>query len=88
MKFRSRLLKRYQPLFGVVDKMLGPVEEWMTTLMITEWRDEVWKHATHLIDAAEPTYRAGIVQQVHQLSLARAQDILGIGSITELEEFI
>jgi hypothetical protein len=84
---QDQVIDRYQPLFAVVDKLLGPLDEWMTTLMISEWRDEVWKHAILLVDTAEATSHATTIQQVHQLSLARAQDILGQGGISELVEF-
>jgi len=85
---QDQIIDRYQPLFGVVDKMLGPLDEWMTGLLISEWREEVWKHATRLLDPAETDIRPAIVQQVHQLSLARAQDILGKASLSGLVEFI
>ena len=85
---QDQVIDRYQPLFSVADKLLGPLDEWMISLLMSEWREEVWKHVTRLLDPAEPTDRAAIIQQVHQLSLARAQDILGKGSLTGLAEFI
>jgi hypothetical protein len=85
---RDRVIDRYDPLIGAADKLLGPVDKWMTSLLISEWREEVWKHATRLLDPAEPDARAAIIQQVHQLSLARAGDILGKGSLAALAEFI
>ena len=60
----------------------------MTSLLISEWREEVWKHATRLLETAESDIRSAIVQQVHQLSLARAQDILGKANLHDLVEFI
>jgi len=85
---QDQVIDRYQPLFALADKLLGPVDEWMTSLLISEWREEVWKHATHLLDAVEADNRASIIKQVHQLSLARAQDILGKSSIVSMVEFI
>ena len=84
---QDQVIDRYQPLFAVADKLLGPLDEWMTSLLISEWREEVWKHATNLLELAEPAERAAIIQKVHQLSLARAEDILGKGGITSLAEF-
>ncbi len=85
---RDQIIDRYDPLVGELDKLLGPLDKWMTTLLISEWREEVWKHATRLLEPAEADARAAIIQQVHQLALARAQDILGKGTLIGLEEFI
>ena len=84
---QDQIVDRYQPLFMVADKLLGPLDEWMTTLLISEWREEVWKHAIRLLELADSTDRTAIVQKVHELSFARAQDILGKGGITSLAEF-
>jgi hypothetical protein len=85
---QDEVVDHYQPLFAVADRLLGPLDEWMTSLLISEWREEVWKHAIRLLEQEEPDQRAIIRQQVHQLSLARAQDILGKGSLAGLVEFI
>jgi len=85
---QDKVIDRYEPEFALMDKLLGPLDEWMTGLLISEWREEVWKHATRLLDPEEAAARAAIIQQVHQLSIARAQDILGKVSPSGLVEFI
>jgi hypothetical protein len=85
---RNEIIDRYDPLVGDLDKLLGPLDKWMTSLLISEWREEVWKHATRLLDPTEPEDRPAIVKNVHQLALARAQDILGKVNLIDLEEFI
>jgi hypothetical protein len=85
---RNQIIDRYDPLIGEADKLLGPIDRWMTSLLLSEWREEVWKHATRLLDPAETGDRAAIIQQVHKLALDRAEDILGKGSLTALAEFI
>ena len=85
---RKEVIDRYDPLIGEADKLLGPLDKWMTSLLISEWREEVWKHAIRLLEPKEQEERAAIIKQVHQLSLARAEDILGRGSLTNLVEFI
>ncbi len=85
---QDQIIDRYQPLFKVADKLMGPIDEWMTSLLIREWREEVWKHATRLLEPTEPEERDAIIQQVHHLSLVRAEDILGKGSLSQLTEFI
>jgi len=84
---QSQIVERYEPLFILVDKALGPLDEWMTILLISEWREEVWKHATTLISPEETGRHEATRHLVGQFSLARARDILGKGGLHELAEF-
>jgi hypothetical protein len=85
---QDKVIGRYDPEFHVMDKLLGPLDEWMTTLLITEWREEVWKHATILVEATQPGPRDALLNQVEKISLDRAKDILGSISLTSLLDFI
>jgi len=85
---QDKVIDRYEPEFKLMDKLLGPLDEWMTDLLISEWREEVWKHATRLLDPQEPAAHAALIRQVHQISITRAQDILGKVSPSGLVEFI
>ena len=85
---QDQVIARFEPLFAVADKLLGPLDEWMTAMLISEWREEVWRHATGLLEPADQSEREEVIQRVHQLSLARARDILGKGSLRALTEFI
>ena len=81
---QDQVVDRFEPEFRLVDKVLGPVDEWMTGLLISEWREEVWKHAIQMIDSTEQTGRQEIIKHVEQVSIERAQDILGKGNLTDL----
>ena len=85
---QDQVVDRFEPEFRVVDKLLGPVDEWMTGLLISEWREEVWKHAIQMIDSTEQTDRQAIIKHVEQVSIERAQDILGKGNLTDLLNFV
>jgi hypothetical protein len=84
---QDQVVDRFDPELGLVDKVLGPIDEWMTSLLITEWREEVWEHATQMLDLADPSGRQAILDHVEQTAIARAQDILGKGGLTDLIEF-
>jgi len=85
---QDQVIERFEPEFRVVDKLLGPIDEWMTGLLIAEWREEVWKHAIQMIDSTEQNDRQAVIKHVEQVSLERAQDILGKGNLTDLLNFV
>jgi hypothetical protein len=85
---QDEVVDRYDPRFAVVDKVLGPVDEWMTKWLISEWREEVWEHATLLIETQLETERQAITQHVKKESIKRAEDILGEGGLSALVDFI
>jgi len=85
---QDQVIDRFEPEYGLVDKVLGPIDEWMTSLLISEWREEVWKHATQMLDLADQPGRQAILKHVEQVSIERAEDILGKGKLADLIEFI
>jgi hypothetical protein len=85
---QNQVINRFEPQLEVFEKLLGPVDEWMTELLISDWREEVWKHATRLVDVEDEADRQAVVRQVEEISLKRAQDILGKGGFSDLIEFI
>lgn len=85
---QDQVVDRFEPEFRLVDKILGPVDEWMTSLLVTEWREEVWEHATQILDLADQSGRQAILEHVERVSIDRAQDILGKGGLSDLIEFI
>ena len=86
-RVQDQIIDRYEPMFRVVDTLMGPVDEWMTSLMISDWREEVWKHATQLLEADEAS-RPAWIQRVEQSAMLRARTILGHGGIEGMVEFI
>jgi hypothetical protein len=56
--------------------------------LISEWREEVWKHAMQLVGASEQNDREQIIKHVEDVSIERARDILGKGNLTDLLNFI
>jgi hypothetical protein len=85
---QDQVIDRFEPLFGVMDKLLGPIDEWMTSWLISDWREEVWEHATRMLDQADETERQAILRHVEEISIGRAKDILGKGGVSGLLEFI
>lgn len=64
------------PELDFVDKMLGPVDEWLASQLITHWREEVWQHAVRLLESGDPQERLKIHQKIENITLERADLIL------------
>jgi hypothetical protein len=85
---QDQVIDRFEPMFGLMDKFLGPIDEWMTSLLISDWREEVWEHVTQIIDPKNQTGEQAIITHVEQVSINRAQEILGKVKLSDLIDFI
>ncbi len=85
---KYQVIDPVEPEIRAVDKVLGPIDDWMTELLITEWREEVWKHATRLLGAPGQTDRQAIIQNVEHIAVERAKDILGKGNVIDVLNFV
>jgi hypothetical protein len=85
---QDQIIDRYEPEFRLVDKILGPIDEWMTSLLIADWREEVWEHATKILDSTDKSDRDTILKHVEQTSIERARDILGRGGFGDMIDFL
>lgn len=70
------VVERLVPAMDIVDKMLGPIDEWMVSRLLTLWRDEVWNQAVRLIETSKPPEREELRQQIEAATLKRAEAIL------------
>jgi hypothetical protein len=85
---QDQVIDRYDPEFRMIDKVLGPIDEWMTSLLIAEWREEVWEHVIKILGSENETDREEILALVEQTSIQRARDILGRGGLVDMIDFI
>lgn len=73
---QDEVLERYSPVMDVVDKVLGPIDEWLASLLIADWRDEVWDRAIHLMETEDADQRQGLCEEIEVTTLKRAGVIL------------
>ena len=84
---QDQVVERYSPAMDLVDKFLGPIDEWVTSRIITDWRDEVWEHATRLVQSSEEE-RQALYQEVEKNSVKRAHSLLGDEGFIGLKNLI
>jgi hypothetical protein len=61
---------------GVVDWVLGPLDEQVAARLIRRWREEVWQQAMQMLATTDPDERADLRRLLAAQSLERSQQIL------------
>jgi hypothetical protein len=77
---QDQVIDRHSPWYDFVDKLLGPVDEWLTSRLISQWREEVWENAVRYLAAATPEERETLRQRIEQQALRLGSDMLKIRS--------
>ncbi len=77
---QDQVIDRHSPWFEFVDKMLGPVDEWLTSHLISHWREEVWNNAVCYLEASDEAARAALHRQIEQQAVRLGNDILKVRS--------
>lgn len=80
---QDQVIERHTPDMDLVDKFMGRLDEWITSRLISSWREQVWESATRFVQAGDDTSRAAMQQEIEQRSLGRARSILGGKAISE-----
>jgi hypothetical protein len=81
---QDQVVERYDANLELADRLMGPLDEWLTSRLITDWREQVWKNATHLLRVQAESDRQLVLQEVERRSLERARSILGESGIAGL----
>jgi hypothetical protein len=74
---QDEVVERYAPEMDLIDKLLGPVDEWLAASLIRRWRDEVWDHAVEMLEAPEKQRRIRS-EKIERAALNRAARFLGV----------
>jgi hypothetical protein len=85
---QDQVVERYSQLMDVVDTLMGPLDEWLTSRLISDWREQVWENATRLVECLQEDERHALMQAVEQRSVQRAHSILGQGGFAGLIDLI
>jgi hypothetical protein len=85
---QDQIVDRYAPMMELVDKAMGPLDEWMTAWMIRDWREQVWSHTTQLLEALDEDQRQSLAASVEKHSLRRAYAIMGDEGLAGLRDLV
>lgn len=48
---QDEVLDPTMPSLGLIDALLGPLDEWLVARLITDWREDVWQNAARVLEA-------------------------------------
>jgi len=57
------------PALDIIDRLLGPLDEKLVSHLIRDWRDQVWRNATYLLQTADMEERLQYMRQVEEDAL-------------------
>jgi hypothetical protein len=77
---QDQVVEQFSPWTQWLDTLLGPVDEWLTSRLLSHWREEVWETAVRYLETASPEERAALRRQVEQHALQLGGDMLKIRS--------
>lgn len=68
---QDEIIEPESPVLALLDGLLGGVDEWMFSRLISEWRGDVWEHAQRLLAAPidqRPTIDSEITQRTKRIA--------------------
>ena len=77
---QDQVIEQFSPWTNWLDKLLGPVDEWLISRLISHWREEVWDNAVRYLEAATPEERDALRQRVEEQAVRLGSDMLKIRS--------
>lgn len=73
---QDHVLAPHSPSMAHLDRLMGRVDEWLISGLITSWRREVWGQACQLLDAPRPADREHLRAQLEAKTVKRGEAIL------------
>lgn len=73
---QDTVIERYDPLMDVIDRMLGRVDEFLLSRLITHWRETVWQQAMSILACQHAQEREEIRLEVEEEALKTARWIV------------
>jgi hypothetical protein len=71
------ILEPAMPMMDVFDKLLGPLDEFIISRLITRWRENVWKHSVGMLESGHPAEQSALLNKVEEESLRIGRFIRG-----------
>ena len=73
---QDTLIEPHEPVMDIVDRLLGPIDEWLISNLIERWRDEVWEQAVQRVESSSLEERERLRLAAEHEAIQRAGRIL------------
>jgi hypothetical protein len=67
------ILEKREPIMALVDTLFGPVDEWLISRGIAEWREDVWGHAVRRVQTPDEAQREALRLEVEAAAMRWAR---------------
>jgi hypothetical protein len=78
---QDSVVERYAQMMDVVDRVLGPLDEWCTNRLICNWRNDVWQQAMDILQSPDLPTQLDTRQRVEATALQRIDLVLDGGQL-------
>jgi hypothetical protein len=75
-RVQDQILEVRSPWLDVIDKLMGPVDEWLISEVIAHWRDDVWRQAMRYVESTTPEEREALRHHIEAEALRLGHAIL------------
>lgn len=76
---QDQIIEPGMPFMDWIDKILGPIDEFLISHLITRWRESVWQNATRLLEIEETYKKAQLIGQIEAEALRLGKTIATLG---------
>jgi Family of unknown function (DUF5995) len=66
---QDEVLEPVMPVMDIIDRLLGHLDEKLVSRLLTDWREQVWQNAIHLLQARDAHERDRYLRQVEDEAL-------------------
>jgi len=73
---QDEVIEAHTPWMDILDRMLGRVDEWLISRLITRWREEVWEEAVRFLQTSDPHQRQQLKNALEARVIERAEQLL------------
>lgn len=73
---QDQVIERELPLMRLVDNLMGRVDEWLLSELISSWRSEVWEECGAMLKCESPENKESLRCTLEKRVMARAEGIL------------
>jgi hypothetical protein len=73
---QDEVIKPRSRTFALVDQLMGRMDEWLLSQLITGWRSNVWEAGVDLLNAGSPERREAIRIRLEAQVLERGKEIM------------
>jgi Family of unknown function (DUF5995) len=78
---QDQVIEPHARAMDLVDRVLGPLDEWCTARLIRNWRADVWRRAQAIIAAEDAARRAELRHEADAIALRRISLLASGGAI-------